>query len=210
MLRNEIRRRFHPDGLMTQLYIFGRLLLLPVEEVLQELEDTTGTILSIGCGYGLMELAIALRRPDLHIIGSDRETRRISIAKAAASDVSNVEFSVEDARHIMQKKTFNTILMVDLLHHIPRKDQKDLIMDCFSMVRPGGSIIIKDMDTKPTWKYLWNYAHDMAMTRFEEVAYRSREEWHGIFEDFCKADSRTIPTRYPYPHFILKAKKHAS
>ena len=69
-------------------------------------------------------------------------------------------------------------------------------------------IIIKDLDTKPSWKFYWNYIHDFIMTKGEPVLYRSSNEMKNLLTEigFKLEEVRTIKG-YPYAHVLYIARK---
>jgi hypothetical protein len=46
-------------------------------------------------------------------------------------------------------------------------------------------LIIKDIDKTPRAKYLWNYVHDLLMTRFQRCAYLGQSEICELLNQAC-------------------------
>jgi 2-polyprenyl-3-methyl-5-hydroxy-6-metoxy-1,4-benzoquinol methylase len=185
--------------------IRGRFL----EEIGQYL-PTEGTVVDIGCGFGLFGLYFALSRPGLRIVGIDKQVRRIDIATKAAARLSaqNVSFSVGDAETYVQQGSVQAAYMLDILHHIPRQSAYSLITTLADALTPDGRLIIKDIETKPAYKVLFTWALDKAMDWRAPVDY-----WHPIHvRRLLESQGLTVVKHsmvdyLPYPHAIYVATK---
>jgi SAM-dependent methyltransferase len=77
-------------------------------------------VLSIGCGIGAKEIAIALMWPAWTITGIDGSERRITMAREAAAreNIANVKFQQGDVGPAtLSKNTWQIILFDSSLHH---------------------------------------------------------------------------------------------
>lgn len=186
------------------MYVRARLLLLPIDAIRTELAQTHGTVLSLGCGYGLTEIALALCRPDLTIIGSDVDAGRVAVAQRVGAGIANVRFRVEDATQVRPAEPYNAILLVDLLHHLPRHTQEPMLQALIASLSDHGSLIVKEMGKYPRWKYLWNMFHDITMTHGGPLAYRSLEGWETLLTRLgLRVATHALATSQPYPHVML-------
>ena len=99
--------------------------------------------------------------------------------------------SKDASEHFKEIPKAYAVTAIYVLHHIASKEQqKKLLASFFSNLTDNGVIIIKDLDTKPTWKYYWNYIHDFIMTKGEPVLYRSSNEMKNIL---LKNFKKSIP-----------------
>src|SRR2546427_10785680 len=90
------------DDPVTRAYSRARFLILRqrfLDEIGQYLPET-GTVLDIGCGFGLFSLYYAQLRPAARFRGLDLNPRRIAIATKAARrlGLANVQYAIGDAR----------------------------------------------------------------------------------------------------------------
>src|SRR5262245_9076296 len=78
---------------------FGILRQRFLDEIGQYLPDA-GTVLDIGCGFGLFSLYYAASAPRRFVRGLDRDPRRIAMARRAAArlHLDNVVYAEGDAR----------------------------------------------------------------------------------------------------------------
>ena len=122
-------------SLLSRIYNRLRLILIPFKKIEKYVPE--GTVLDVGCGYGLFSIYLALSSKR-DVIGSDLDKDRISIAKKASKNINlnNIRFYAKDLMDDM--KNLDAIIMVDVLHHIPYKKQeillkKDKIMTMFEI-----------------------------------------------------------------------------
>ena len=93
--------------------------------------------------------------------------------------------------------------MVDILHHLDEPTQVALIAFLAKHVK---TLIIKDIDTTPRYKYLWNYFHDRYVMGNEILCFlgsariRSELEKNGF-----TVESHKISSPFPYPHYMFVA-----
>lgn len=211
MSTREIRRAvyncFASQPWIIQKYVSLRLRLIPLEDIFSRMKDMHGRVLSIGCGFGPFEIALALRRPDLDIRGSELSERRVLSAQKAAQGLLNVSFYAEDATTLVVKEKYNIIMMIDLLHHIPFESQEYLLREISEQLSDDAYLIIKDVGMRPYWKYIWNYFHDKIMTKGEKCYYRSLQDWKKMLEKMAlQVSARELRTKQPYSHIMLIAR----
>ncbi|MBY0398112.1 MAG: class I SAM-dependent methyltransferase, partial [Thermoleophilia bacterium] len=65
---------------------------------------------------------------------------------------------------------FDIVSLVDVMHHVPPPFRRSVIEQCYQALRPGGTLIYKDIGDRPAWRATANQVHDLLMTR-EWVSY---------------------------------------
>ena len=60
---------------------------------------------------------------------------------------------------------FDTVFLVDVLHYVPADSQRAFLQQVVSKVKPGGSLIYKDMCFRPWWMAQANRLQDLLVTR---------------------------------------------
>jgi SAM-dependent methyltransferase len=181
--------------------IRGRFL----EEIGQFL-PRSARVTEIGCGFGLFSLYFADRYPDLTIHGVDIDEGRIQMADRARRRLGlhNVTFAVDDARQIHIDEGVDACYLLDILHHIPRASTLALIAHAHEQIRPGGVLIIKDVDTRPRYKMAFTWLLDVIMTKGERPDYWSAAELTGELYDAGFSVIRYAMTDLlPYPHQLF-------
>ena len=59
------------------------------------------------------------------------------------------------------KDDFNVVTVIDVLHHIKPSEQHKFIEGILNKIKPGVTLLIKDMSTKPWYCALMNIIHDL-------------------------------------------------
>ena len=193
--------------LSAKVFFKLRPLIIPFE-IIEKHVPKKGTIVDIGCGYGIFANHISKKSKDRKVIGIDLNEKRIEAAKKIFRNESNLEFICSNITNSKIPKT-DVITAIDILHHIPDKEnQENLLKSCYFVLKNGGVLILKDLDTKPSWKFYWNKIHDFVMTKGEPVLYNSKEE---ILELLKKSgfviEKWELFKGYPYAHVLFIGKK---
>lgn len=143
-----------------------------LDELLQFM-PREGQVLELGCGFGLFALYFAQSHPGLQLTGIDLNASRIAMARRAAQrlNVHQVTFLEGDARDLTLSQSFDAIYMLDILHHLPPESVEPLLLQLKQRLKPGGILLIKDVDTRPRRKLYFTLALDLLMTRGEVPHY---------------------------------------
>lgn len=121
----------------------------------------TATMLDAGCGPGTYSLAVAERHPGLHVTlldlpGPIEEARVLAAARGLEA---RCEFVACDAFDYFPTTPFDVVLISNTLHMLGASASQELLKHLFSMVAPGGRIIVQAMylnddRTSPRWPAL--------------------------------------------------------
>lgn len=107
---------------------------LRLKYALEDLKETRGRILEVGCGAGGMAKAVKFYRPDLEVLGIDISQKAIEEAKQKPEKVN---FLKGNAYQLPFKdKSFDAVLIFDLLEHLenPLKSLNEI----YRVLKPGG------------------------------------------------------------------------
>lgn len=197
----------------SRLYAAIRFLIIPqpfLDAVEQHL-PAHGTVLDIGCGFGLFTLYLALKRPQCDFIGLDLSERRIAQAQRAAEllQVTNVQFICADLGEKDLPTQLNAAYCLDLLHHMTPSAGDKLIDRIAASLAPGGRLIIKDITTRPRLMLYFTFLLDLLMNPADSFYYRSDEVWRARLAQSGFISLAVYPLRnfLPYPHFMLVGQK---
>ena len=179
-----------------------------LEEIAQYL-PASGTVLDLGCGFGLFALYMAIARPDVSLTGIDLSSARIEQARSSARalGLTNVRFETGDLRTWRPQAPTDTVYMLDVLHHVPIEAGDALIRGVHAVLRPGGRLLLKEVDTHPRAKALFTYALDRLMAPRDPICYRSASAWRALLgaSGFHTVACHTMWDVLPYPHVLLVA-----
>ena len=164
-----------------------------------------GPVLDVGCGFGLFSLYYAQVMPRLSLRGLDINPRRIEMARRAAArlGLSNVAYELGDAAVYRADGVYAGAYMLDIVHHIPEDAVRPLLEQLFKAVSLGGTLIIKDVDTRPAYKRWFTHALDRLMDPKTPVRYWSAEELETLLAEVgFRVERQRMPDYLPYPHVL--------
>jgi SAM-dependent methyltransferase len=170
-----------------------------------------GRILDVGCGFGLFAAYFGQTQPARQIVGIDPNARRVDLARrvAGALGLARHEFHVGDVRTAALHRGFDAAYVLDVMHHIPRADQRPVLAHLRDLLMPGGVLLIKDITTEPRFGLLFTEALDRLMVGLKEpLAYRHHREWGEMLVTLgFKVRIVRVPDVLPYPHVVIAATK---
>ena len=170
-----------------------------------------GRILDVGCGFGLFAAYFGQTHPRRRIVGIDPDARRIGLARdvAARLGLSDHEFHVGDVRDAALQGPFDAAYVLDVMHHLPRDDQRRVLERLRGLLAPGGMLVMKDITTEPRVGLLFTEALDRLMVGWREpLAYRHHREWGEMLSELgFKVRMVRVPDVLPYPHVVITATK---
>ena len=93
--------------------------------------------------------------------------------------------------------------MLDLVHHLPKASVPGFLERLRARLRPGGVLILKDIEDRPWPKVMFTLLLDRLMVGMEPIHYWSPAELMGVLEGL---GFRTVRHRMrdflPYPHIL--------
>jgi SAM-dependent methyltransferase len=106
--------------------------------------DRLRRVLSLGCGDGQFELMMASCAE--HVTGLDISPEAIALARRKAADagVDNVEFRCQPLSELSWKETYDTVVCLAFLHHVPSQELGDLLRQVYDHLVPGGFFYAQD------------------------------------------------------------------
>jgi 2-polyprenyl-3-methyl-5-hydroxy-6-metoxy-1,4-benzoquinol methylase len=96
--------------------------------------------------------------------------------------------------------------LIDVLHHVPQVQQKEFVFKLADKIKPGGRLIVKDIDASSRCVY-FNKMHDLIFSREIGNEMSARDvigllKEAGLIIEKCKKQRM-----YVYPHFTIVARK---
>lgn len=107
-----------------------------------------GKVLSLCCGDGQFELMMAPHAT--RVVGLDISPESIAAAKRAAkvSGVLNVEFRCLPLEHLEWSEIYDTVVILQALHHVPPSDVSELLRCIHDHLTPGGLFYSQEPNRK--------------------------------------------------------------
>lgn len=126
--------------------------------------DTSTSVLDVGCGHGYALAAIrALGFTNL--AGIDGDAGQASFARAHGEPVEHVADTVAWLR--ARPGQYGLVLLMDVIEHVARDQQRDFVQAISDCLRPGGRLIITTPNGAAShagyWRYV-DYTHRMSFT----------------------------------------------
>lgn len=113
-------------------------------------------VLDLGAGSGNFEMLYASKVKSITAVDYHREALEFLATKLSEKNIKNVDFIHSDIRKLStakKLKTYDTIIMVDVIEHI-HKDEADALIKLFQkLLNPGGQVCI----VTPNYHSLWVY-----------------------------------------------------
>lgn len=142
----------------SKLYVLIRWFIFPFDK-LERLLPSIGEIVDIGCGEGAFSLYCALKNQQRKVYGMDVDQRRITVAKKAATSLTNVTFIQQSA--LEWSKRVNGIIISDVFHHLSKNDQYKFLKLSYKVLKKNGVLVIKEINKddflRAKLSRLWDY-----------------------------------------------------
>ena len=192
-------------GFKLKLYVLLKSIIFPFSSI-EQFVPRAGEIIEIGCSYGLTTVYLALKSDRRRVIGTDNNRKRIECARRAWNMVPDVNFRLSNLLDRVKIKEKQTILAIDLLHHIPFEEQNLFLSSCYKRFDNTNLLIIKEIDKKPFFKFLLNYVGDLLMNSGKFYFSSSRIMKREL--EYIGFDVKYNKIEHPlYPHYILICRK---
>jgi ubiquinone/menaquinone biosynthesis C-methylase UbiE len=205
---------YRGQPLSIRLHVLGRWHLFSFPALAQYLPQGE-VFVDLGCGYGVWGLYLAQLHPQVRIVGSDPDDEKIRVVAAIArqNGLSRLEFFTGKAQDIPLPPC-SLISLVDILYLIPYAEQLEILQKCAAALLPGGRVMVKEIGSRPRWKYLVNYLEEvlavrvLGITRGREFYFRTEQEWKDILAGLgLRAGIFRLDAGYPHPHVLILGEK---
>jgi SAM-dependent methyltransferase len=213
MVKNrDIYQAFRGRGLAARLYLAVKLRICPVRRV-ETYVPPQGKVVDLGCGSGLMAALDMLGSERRRVVGFDLDPDKVSAARRLKDRWPSLEFHEADlvALHVPDA---GAVTIVDVLYLIPYAQQEDILKKSYEALPPGGVLLLKEMDTRPRWKYAWNYLQETLAVRIigftlgSGFYFRSRDDYRRILEGLgFQVETVPLDRHYWYPHILFVCRK---
>lgn len=163
-------------------------------------------VMDVGCGGGLFLLLLADSGRIGAGLGFDLCRSDIKAAQQATENSglgSILRFEVRDLASGIPEEEWPVVSLIDVLHHVPKKQHRSLICSLSRHVSPGGRLIIREPARRPYWRNMANAMHDLIMAR-QIVRTRNPEEiedW--LSQSGLRLIQKEATTALWYGHWLL-------
>jgi uncharacterized protein (DUF2062 family)/trans-aconitate methyltransferase len=185
--------------------IFGLLAGLLAAEDLE-----SGTVVDLGCGYGMALSFAAFGGDGRRLVGCDLDSHRIAVARQALSTL-HPELSVADVRSL-DLPPAGLILILDVLQYLGGDEQLSLLQRCCAALAPAGILVFRVHDRE---RGLWStitMAFDRLVFACERVGVQPvtlpAAQYQSVLENAgMQVEWRRFRNRLPLAHILFIARK---
>lgn len=160
-----ISRRY--TGRWLQGYVHGKLRSDPVyAAAAAEIGAFPAPVLDVGCGIGLLAHYLYATGCRVPYLGVDVDAHKIDSARRALRDVPLVRFETGSCETLAPWQ--GHVLLLDILHYLDERLQRELLHAAAERVSPGATLIVRTALRDHSWRF--------AATRIEEF-FIHRSHW---------------------------------
>jgi 2-polyprenyl-3-methyl-5-hydroxy-6-metoxy-1,4-benzoquinol methylase len=100
-------------------------------------------VLEVGCGEGAVTSRLACSFPRATILAIDLTPR---VGRLFRGDSSRVSFEQKAVEQVACERPgyFDLVILVDVIHHVPRAERHGFLSAARTAMRPGGLFVLKD------------------------------------------------------------------
>ncbi len=191
-------------------FVQWKLRLDKVFELLAAENLGAGTIVDLGCGYGIALGLAAYDDKRRRLIGCDLDERRIAVARKALGTL-NVDLTAGDIRDF-EFPTAELILILDVLHYLPAAEQTILLKRCCSALAPNGTLIFRVPNREVGYRGAISMTLERLIFAFEGNGFRphmlSAGDYRSALQNAdLQVDERHFKNRLPLSHVLFIARK---
>ena len=153
-------------------------------------------ILEIGCGDGTHATRVCAAFPDAEYLGMDiaAEPGRLFRGDQRRATFRTVPSAELLAEH---PEPYDLVLLVDVVHHIPRPQRLGVLRDAAALTAQTGTIIIKEWERIPGLAHMFCYAADWYVTGDKQVDFATKEELDQLLTEALGGFEVTLVARVP-------------
>jgi len=183
----------------------------PMARVLERAPGA-GRLLEVGCGHGLFANAAALARPELDVLGIDPDPRKVRWAQATVGARRNVRFRAGGLEDVAERG-FDAVAVLDVLYLVPRAGWAAFLAGLRERLRPGGRLLLKEVEPRPRWKFYRCLAQETVTVRLLGVthgaafAFADRRQMAELLREagFGAVAATGLGQGYLTPHVLYEA-----
>jgi SAM-dependent methyltransferase len=169
-----VRQRFARLAAYPRMFARGKLRLDPMFARLGEFLPERGTVLDIGCGFGIAAAWTLARSAEVRVVALEPEEERADIARYVLGERGEVRMGA--APEALPALDAAAVLCLDVIHHLDDDGLAETLAQARRCLSPGGKLVLRA--TVPaagrTPLYRWFETRRLGLYR-RRPCYRQRE-----------------------------------
>ena len=154
------------QGPLSKLKRAYRPYICPFDDLLMSIPENK-RVLDIGFGAGIfLQLLAQYRKPE-SLAGIEINESLLNVAHSALKrSIEEFPIRLESYNGTDLPKwvdQYQYVLLIDVLHHVPKPEQDRFLVSLFDLLRPGSTVIIKDIDADERFWLMFNQLHDLVL-----------------------------------------------
>ncbi len=203
-----LKKTYKGAGFIDSLKIKYRSLICPFISLIKKVQPGE-KVGDVGCGSGQFLLLLSEFAKPSYLYGIEISKKLINNAQNLFGNLTGQKyfFSEYDGKNFPPELSeMDTIFLIDVFHHVPKKSQEDFMKALSFTMKPGARLILKDINARSPLVY-FNKLHDLFFAR--EIG---NEISMSKAIQLLKANGLIIVEQekrvmYVYPHYTIVAKK---
>ncbi len=204
-----LARDFRREPLAVRIHVLGRFLTAPFLRLLRALPEEA-RLLDLGAGHGAFSHLAAEYR-NARCIAVEPDLRKVLAAPRRPGVLQVVGYS----RCV--RGSFDAIAILDVLYRIPVADWDAILGDARTNLRPGGLLLLKEIDPEDRLKGAWNRAQEkvadlLGMTLGDAFSYETQAQMTDRLArlGFERIEAVPLGAGYPHAHVLYRARTQSS
>ncbi len=166
-------------------------------------------VVDIGCGNGSLLAVVAHFLKPGAVAGLEVKQSLVDQARQVLAPYQN-KIELFDGENLPEWiGDYSHVVLNDVLHHVPKAQQKNFIESIVDKMAPNATLVLKDIDADHKVLCLFNKLHDLILSKEigNERGARELESW--LSQSNGKITSQVYQRTLVYPHILFTFKKGA-
>lgn len=166
-------------------------------------------VVDIGCGNGSLLAVVAHFLKPVAVAGLEVKQSLVDQARQVLAPYQ-AKIELFDGENLPEWiGEYSHVVLNDVLHHVPKAQQKKFIETIVYKMAPNATLVLKDIDADHKVLCLFNKLHDLILSKEigNERGARELESWLSPLNG--KITSQVYQRTLVYPHILFTFKKGA-
>ncbi len=165
-------------------------------KLFKQVLPSSGVILDLGCGEGMLTNLLSAALPAAKIHGVDLDRERIEKAEKVAGPTA--DFAAKDILDC-DFRGASAAIFNDVLHHHPKDHQVKLLEAANKFLDDDGLLVLKEVDIRDRADVAWTTFWDKKLYPNDTLNFRGKSEWEKVLRETGFRVIGIHRVRHPWP-----------